>query len=170
MKKLSLLIVTFGMFLESHAGVEPEIKSYITSSALTIPSPLPKIVTYDPVFYSAAGYRNGTLTSTYSKLLGVCNLTWLEINQSTMNDCARAAFSFSVDIKIEMRDEDSTNLTTQYATLTVNSDKTSGVKYTDKHSVTFYGGYYLNLEGNLYFLQKLKCIHPVGIICEFRKL
>jgi hypothetical protein len=143
MKKFVWLIaiIVTGISI-SYAGVEPEVKTSLTGSALTTTTPKPTLETYDAVFFNAGGSLTGTSTSIYSGLVSARNLVWLEINQDAINDCQTDSFSFSLRVVIERKAANGDSIIREYDTLSVNYNKTNGINYKDKHSVVYYGGYY----------------------------
>lgn len=141
-KSVWLIVIIVSNIATAFAGVEPEIKSYMTGSALAVITPLPNIETYDAVLFNSGGSSSGTSPSIYSGLLNARNLIWLEINQAQLNDCLTDSFSFSLRVKIERKDKNGSALADEYDTLFVSYNKYNGKSYNDKHSVVYYGGYY----------------------------
>jgi hypothetical protein len=124
MKKFVWLIVIFAWGISNcSAGIEPEVKTQMTGTPLAVSSPSPYLESYDAVLFNTGGTTTGTSPNIYSGLLNARNLIWLEINQSTINDCLTDSFTFSLRITIERKDENGSSLSTEYDTLTVSYNK-----------------------------------------------
>lgn len=80
-----LIVILVSGVIRSYAGVEPEVKTSLTGSALTTTTPKPSLETYDAVFFNAGGSLTGTSTSIYSGLVSARNLVWLEIRSGLRN-------------------------------------------------------------------------------------
>ena len=134
--------------LNTHAGVEPELKNFLTGSAnLTVGN---STTVYDQVFLQSNGTQQSGVNPANWHKNKATNVVTLEINQETIIDCGYPQFAFSMDVSIEARDATGNMLPgfPKNVTLNVDYDNAVGAKYTERHSDTFSQAFYTQVTIN----------------------
>lgn len=144
--KTIVLAILWIIFQPLSAGVEPELKNYLTGVAnLTIGN---SFVVYDQVFLQSNGTQQTGVNPNNWNLNKSFNVITLEINQETIIDCGYPQFSYSMDVSLEAKDKFGVMLTGYPKTVTLNVDYNNavGAKYTERHSDTFSDAFYTKVS------------------------
>ena len=131
-----MLALTLFSFSTSQAGIEPEIKEYITGDSFSYFNS--EVIVFDNKSYDASGSAVGSYSSYGYKEYQIQNTAYLELNEY-LDSCYLDTFSISVQLKIEYKDING-NLITDTAELTINYDTSLLNRNTEISSYTFNGG------------------------------
>jgi len=149
--RLWSVLITLCLPLFIQAGVEPELKNFLTGAGIVNNA---TFSVSDLVFLDAAGNQPVSPppavpdpSNPGSWYLQSCqNEVTLEINQQTINDCVLPNFSLTLTVAITRHDQFGQSLGTINKNLTIDYDNAQGNKYKEKHSFTFTGGYYTHVQ------------------------